>query len=453
MMNLSNKTGLFFALILCFSSASAWAQGRPVSLEEGLRLALSRNETLLMAQEDLEQSRQRIREAYADALPQLNAAMSYTRNHFLPSFLFDTPQGQQQVTVGARNNLTGSIGIRQPLYSGGKTMAALNIARLYRRFSEETVRKTHQQVHADVETAFYDLLLSEELVRTTRLALARARANFDRVEKLRQAGRVSDYDLLRAQVQVSELRPDSIQAENSAVLAALAFKNLVGLDPREPVSATGVFREISALGESDGDDLVAQSLTVRPEMRQQNLEVQMRVKAETISQSGSRPALDLLVNGQWEAQKNDFNFSANDFRKSWFSGLSLSIPIFDGFRTGAQVAHARADSRKAALAKRQLERAIRLSVLQMHQQQQEAKLRKTAQEQTVALAQKGLRIAESRYENGVGTQLEIIDAHLTLQRAEAELALARRDLAVALVRLEYQVGILGEDTNSKEPSP
>lgn len=413
-------------------------------------MALSRNETLLMAQEDLEKSRQHIREAYADALPQLDASLRYTRNHFLPSFLFDTPQGQQQVTVGAQNNITGSIGIRQPLYSGGRTIAALNIARLYRNFSAETARTVRQQVHADVETAFYDLLLSEELVRTTRLALVRARANLDRVEKLRQAGRVSDYDLLRAQVQVAELRPDSIQAENGAVLSALAFKNLVGIDPYEPVSAAGAFRETSPLDQTGGDDLVAQSLTSRSEMRQQNLEVQMRLKAETISQAGSRPALDLLVNGQWEAQKNSLDFSADDFRKSWFSGLSLSIPIFDGFRTGAQVAQARADSRKAALAKTRLERAIRLSVLQTHQQRQEAHLRKTAQEQTVALAQKGLRIAESRYENGVGTQLEIVDAQLTLQRAEAELAMARRDLAVALVRLEYQVGILGEHSKSED---
>ena len=451
-MNLSNKVPLFFPLVLWFFSASLFAQGtpRPISLEEGLHLALSRNETLLIAREDLEKSRHQIREAYADALPQLNASLSYTRNHFLPSFLFDTPQGQQQVTVGARNNLTGGIGIRQPLYSGGKTMAALNIARLYRTFSEETTRKAHQQVHADVETAFYDLLLSEELVRVTRLAISRARANLNRVEKLRQVGRVSDYDLLRAQVQVAELRPDSIRAENGMALAALSFKTLVGIDPHEPISAQGAFREISPIRTADGDDLLAQSLVSRPEMRQQNLEVQMRLKAETLSQANARPSLDLLINGQWEAQKNSFDFSTDDFRKSWFSGLSLSFPIFDGFRTGAQVAQARADSRKAELTRSQIERAIRLSVLRVHQQCHEAELRKTAQSQTVALSRKGLRIAESRYENGVGTQLEVIDAQLTLRRAEAELALARRDLAVALVHLEYQVGILGEAPISKE---
>jgi len=71
--------------------------------------------------------------------------------------------------------------------------------------------------------------------------------------------------------------------------------------------------------------------------------------------------------------------------------------------------------------------------------------KKSAQIQAVDLARRGLEIAESRYENGVGTQIEVIDGQLSLQRAEAELARAKRDLAVALVHLELSAGILGEE--------
>jgi outer membrane protein TolC len=158
----------------------------------------------------------------------------------------------------------------------------------------------------------------------------------------------------------------------------------------------------------------------------------------------------LLINGQWEAQKNDFDFSSGDFNQSWFSGLTLSVPVFDGFRTGAKVAQSHADLRRAELLHQQIERSIHLSVLQAQQQCQEAQLRKNAQIQTVDLARRGLSIAESRYANGVGTQLELIDAQLSLQRAEADLAIAQRDLAVALVQLEYRVGILGEDLTSTQ---
>lgn len=424
------------------------AHSRSITLEESLQYALVHNETLQMAREDLGKSQQQIRQAAADAFPQLNATFSYTRNWLLPSLIFDTSQGQEQITVGAPNNLTSTIGISQSLFSGGKTFAALRIARLFTQFSEETLRSTRQQVHTEVETAFYDLLLAQELERVSRSSVNRARANQSRVEKLHRAGRVSNYDLLRAKVQVAELQTDSIRAQNSLALSTLTFKNLTGLDPDLPIEPQGIFRKTSTLPLGNGENaLIALSMRLRPAVRQHQLEVQMRQKAEIVMQSESRPTLDLLVNGQWQAQRDDFGFKASDFRQSWFSGLTLRIPVFDGSRTRTQVAQARSDTRRAKLALKQTERAVRLNVMQSWRSLQEARARNGAQIQAVDLARQGMIIAESRYNSGVGTQLEIIDGQLTLQRAEAELARAQRDVAVALLYLELSTGMLGEPTH------
>ena len=150
------------------------------------------------------------------------------------------------------------------------------------------------------------------------------------------------------------------------------------------------------------------------------------------------------------AKKNEFDFAKGDFRQSWFSGVTLKIPIFDGFRTRAKVAQARADTRRAELARKQTERDVRFTLVQARRNVLEILARKRAQMQAVDLARQGLKIAESRYENGVGTQLEVIDGQLTLRRAEAELARAKRDFAVALVHLERGAGILGEPNISKD---
>lgn len=423
------------------------AHSRPMTLEESLQHALSHNADLQIAREDLHKSRLQLREGMADFLPQFDITLQYTRNYLLPTFFFDTPAGQQQFTVGAHNNLSGTVGIRQPLFSGGKSFAGLRTARLFEAFSMERVRAVRQEVHARVETAFYDLLLTWELVRVNKLSVARARANFRRVEKLREAGRVSDYDLLRAQVQVAELRTDSMRAENARVLAALAFKNQIGLDPGETIAPQGTFRrETDLLSRGTEADLIDFATRMRPLARQHRLEVEMRQSAETIARAESRPTLDLIVNGQWQAQKNEFDFARDDFRQSWFSGVTLKIPIFDGFRTRAKVAQARADTRRAELARKQTERDVRFTLVQARRNVLELLERKRAQMQAVDLARQGLKIAESRYENGVGTQLEVIDGQLTLRRAEAELARVKRDFAVALVHLERGAGILGEPT-------
>ena len=427
------------------------AHSRPMTLEESLQHALSHNEDLQIAREDLRVSRLEIRKGMADFLPQFDVTLRYTRNYLLPTFFFDTPTGQQQFTVGAYNNLSGAIGIRQPLFSGGKSFAGVRVARLFEAFSTEQVRAVQQDVHARVETAFYDLLLAWELVRVSELAVARARANFRRVEKLREAGRVSNYDLLRAQVQVAELRTDSIRAENARVLAALAFKNQIGMDPGEPIAPHGTFRrETDLLSRGSEAELLALATRMRPLARQRRLEVEMRQSAEAVVRSESRPTLDLIVNGQWQAQKNEFDFAKDDFRQSWFSGVTLKIPIFDGFRTRAKVAQARADTRRAELAQRQTERDVQFTLVQARRNALEILARKRAQMQAVDLARQGMKIAESRYENGVGTQLEVIDGQLTLRRAEAELARVKRDFAVALVQLERGAGILGEPNTSKD---
>lgn len=436
-------------LLLAFGLPKA--HSRPLTLEESLQHALSHNEDLQIAREDLHDSRLQIREGMADFLPQFDLTLQYTRNYLLPTFFFDTPAGQQQFTVGAHNNLSGTIGIRQPLFGGGKSFAGLRIARLVAAFSTEQVRAVQQDVHTRVETAFYDLLLAWELVRVSELAVARARANFGRVEKLREAGRVSNYDLLRAQVQVAELRTDSIRTENARVLAALSFKNQIGLDHGEPIAPHGTFRnKPDLLSHGTEADLIALATRMRPLARQRRLEVEMRQRTETVARAESRPTLDLIVNGQWQAQKNEFEFAKGDFRQSWFSGVTLKIPIFDGFRTHARVAQARADTRRAELARKQTERDVRFTVVRARRNVLELLARKRAQQQAVDLARQGMKIAESRYENGVGTQLEVIDGQLTLQRAEAELARARRDLAVALVQLERSAGILGEPNVSED---
>lgn len=431
-------------LFLFFSLPRAYS--RSITLEESLQYALSHNEDLLIAREDLDKSRQRVRHAVADVLPQLDITMQYTRNWLLPTFFFDTPAGQQQFTVGAHNNLIGTVGIRQPIWGGGKSFSAMRVARLLQQFSMEKIRAAKQRLHTQVETAFYDLLLARELTRVSKYSVARARANFKRVEKLREAGRVSDYDLLRAQVQVAELLTDSISTENVRVLADLAFKNQIGIDPNEPITPHGTFREKShLLSTSTETALIDLSMQMNPIISQYRIEVEMRQHAETIARAESRPTVDLIVNGQWQAQKNEFDFVKDDFHQSWFSGIAINIPIFDGFRTSAQVAQARSDTRQSELVQKQTERDVRFNVLQAWRTFLEVRAKKSAQIQAVDLARRGLEIAESRYENGVGTQIEVIDGQLTLQRAEAELARTKRDLAVALVHLELSAGTLGEE--------
>ena len=144
-------------------------------------------------------------------------------------------------------------------------------------------------------------------------------------------------------------------------------------------------------------------------------------------------------------QSNDLRFSSDETQESWVTGLSLSVPLFDGLRNRALVNKAKVDKRKAEIQIDQLHKQVRLDIRQAWFDVKASTERAAAQAQVVTQAEKGERIARSRYGNGVGIQLEVLDAQLVLSRSKSNLVRAERDRAVSIVLLERAVGVKRED--------
>ena len=424
------------------SSVSASSAEEPLVLDlaMGLALAQKNNELLLQAHIDLIRSREEIRAARSAGLPQLAASVNYDRNWLLPSFIF----AGNAVRIGSENNINGRISMRQTLYAGGGISAAKDIARRQFAMSGETERATQQLVIATVVERFYELLLAHELVKVAQLSSEQARRNLVQVQARRRAGRASEFDQLRAQVQVSSMRADSIRAENDKRLAEMALKDAVGLPLDQPLEVRGSFRTETSLDLADLDALLERSLSRRPELERVAHQIKLQERTIAAEQAASRPSLEAVAIGQSQFQSDEFDVGDKEWRKSWNTGLVLQVPLFDGQRTGARVAQARQDLRWVKYERQRLEREVRLQIQQAWYDAQEASERIEVNRDAVLQAEKGMQIAESRYANGVSTQLEILDAQLALVRAQTERATARRDRALSLMRLEMAVGVLGE---------
>jgi HAE1 family hydrophobic/amphiphilic exporter-1 len=434
----------FFSIaFLLFTSLVVDAAGREVltlDINKGVALALENNERLIQANIDVVYSREGRRLARSEGLPQLGASLNYNRNWLLPSFVF----AGNPVRIGTENNLTGTVTLRQRLYSGGRVSAAKDVASYQVAIMGETERETRQLVVAAVEERFYDLLLAGELLKVAHLAIERARRNLAQVIAREQAGRGSELERLRAQVQVSSMRADSIRAENQSRLAAMALKDIVGTDLDQPIEVSGSFRERTRLNLDDFQGLLDTGLSERPEWQRIEQQVDLQERTVDAERAVARPILDLVATAQTQFQSDEFDVADKAWRKSWNTGVVLQIPIFDGHRSGARVAQAKQILHRAQYDRQRVEREIRLQIQQAFYDVEEAGERIEANRDAVLQAQKGLQIAESRYVSGAGTQLEILDAQLALVQTGTENAMARRDRGLALMRLERSVGILGE---------
>lgn len=434
----------FFSIaFILFTSLAVDAAGREVltlDINKGVALALDNNERLIQANIDVVYSREGRRLARSEGLPQLGASLNYNRNWLLPSFVF----AGNPVRIGTENNLTGTVTLRQRLYSGGRVSAAKDMASYQVAIMGETERETRQLVVAAVEERFYDLLLAGELLKVAHLATERARRNLAQVIAREQAGRASELERLRAQVQVSSMRADSIRAENQSRLAAMALKDIVGTDLDQPIEVSGSFRERTRLNLDDFQGLLDTGLSERPEWQRIEQQVDLQERTVDAERAVARPILDLVATAQTQFQSDEFDVADKAWRKSWNTGVVLQIPIFDGHRSGARVAQAKQILHRAQYDRQRVEREIRLQIQQAFYDVEEAGERIEANRDAVLRAQKGLQIAESRYVSGAGTQLEILDAQLALVQTRTENAMARRDRGLALMRLERSVGILGE---------
>jgi outer membrane protein TolC len=430
----------FFIFFYILAVPLLGAETLVIDVEKGVALALNNNERLLQAKIDVVHSREGQRLARAGGLPQLEASINYNRNWLLPSFVF----GGNAVRIGTENNLTGAVTMRQRLYAGGGVRAAMDMADRQVAIMGETERETRQLVVAAVEERFYDLLFAGELLKVVHLAIERSRQNLHQVVSRGQAGRASEFDRLRAQVQVSSMRADSIRSENDLRLAAMALKDIVGIDLDQPIEMRGTFRIDTSLDINDLQGLLDRGMANRPELARIIRQLEYQERNVEFERAAGRPLLDLVATGQTQFQSNEFDLADKEWRKSWNTGVVLNIPIFDGKRTGARVARAKQSLRRAEYERKRLEREVHLQVQQAYYDVEEASERIEANRDAVLQAEQGLRMAESRYANGAGTLLEILDAQLALVQTRTENAMARSDRGLALMRLERSVGVLGE---------
>jgi outer membrane protein TolC len=255
--------------------------------------------------------------------------------------------------------------------------------------------------------------------------------------------------LLRAEVAVANLRPDVINAEDTHVLAMNNLKIAMGIPFSEEIAVDGSL-EFHAVPDSIpamATDLV---LDANPSISALRLQADVNRAIVSAQWSEYLPTLSAFGNYQLQAQKNDFRFSTNNFVGSILVGLTLSVNIFNGLQTNARVEQARIDVRKTEEQISGLEKNLRTLTQSLTQRLQRARERVAAQLKTVEQAERGYRIATTRFLSGSGTQLEVNDAQLALTRSKVNRIQAVYDYLVAATELDQVLGRVPEYVKGEE---
>lgn len=446
-----------------------------LSLDEAVRRALGQSEEIRLARSQVELAETQVREARAGALPQVNAQVGYTRT-FASSFsggggftlpdslrfepdstapleervryleenaplaglgglgsLFgDLPFGQENAYQAT---LTGS----QLLYSGGRTGAAMRIARDYREVARLTLAEQSADIELQVRTAYVQALLAQELAASAQQALEQAEA-FLAQERLRlSAGRASELEVLRAEVSRDNLRPQLVQAQNAAELASLDLKRLVDIPLDAPLRLTTPLDVPSA--EALARPVIeAEAVSRRASVAAAERQVSIAEQNIRIARGAFLPNVSLNMNyGRLLYPSSPFDFSG-DWRTDWTAGVNVQIPLFSGGQRTAQLQRARVQADQARLQLSQLREGVQLQYEQAAGERERARTAIAARQTTVQAAQRVYDLTVLRYQQGLATQLEVSQARLELLQARTNLAQAVSDFLIADASVLRAVG-------------
>ena len=403
-----------------------------LTLPEATALALRQQPTIRSAQGSFTAAQARVPQARSFYFPRFDLQAGVQSSEFRSA---TTNNRQRSESTFA--TVTG----RQLIYDFGKTSALVDEAQAGSRVASGELERVRDLVVQNVRQSYFDLLRARRLVGVADAAMARSELNLRSARGFFDVGTKPKSDVTRAEVEVANARVDVIRARNLVRLTETSLANALGLEATVPIEIDDILTYEPVV--LDSTQLLAEALGNRPELRQS----QSRLDAARAQLNGARARYlpDLTLNGSAGMASDDAVVSTDGvsgvaFADTWSITGQLTWNLFEGFFTQHRVKETQALVETARANYDTVELQVRLEVEQAYIAVTEAGERFGATEKAVESAQENLRLAQGRYDAGVGTILELTEAQLSLTNAEAESVRAVTDYRVGLAILDRVVG-------------
>lgn len=449
--------GMLFATTPLRAQVPATGDTITLDWDSAWHLALKQNETLQIARNNETAARQKVREAYSAAMPTVDYSGTFNHYFEIPSTIFTLPSSMSpsgsplrvKTQFGSENNISMNVQLTQPLWLAGKVGYGLKAAKTYKELSGYQVKVASEDLHVQLMQTYYGAILADRGLAVAQESLNQATDHLNQVQQMHQQGVASDYDLIRAQVAVSNLKPNVSQAEANRDLVYKSLKNMLGMDVDKPIKLVDNLEEAIAPPTLDYEDASAAALHQRVELRQLDLQEQLyEIEYKVNKRNVLWPNLLAGLRFESSAQAQDMKFGKYEFLNGYGGQVILQIPLFDGFSSHWKAQQSKISIRNTKLQRDQLERGIRLQVFEALRTYQRSSEELNAAKESLGQAEKGYSIAESRYQSGVGTQLESLDAQLQLNVSRVNLLQAEYNLLIARANFDRASGSRFVDNDS-----
>ena len=442
---------IFFFIFLSFTANYA----QQISLEDAVEFALVHNQKIKQYEAKLEQKKYQNLEAFGNFLPKIDLVGSYTHlndpltidldpirqamiqmqssNQVEFANIYNILQGnaslndqeraglyQQyssnlnellpafQETLKKQDYKTATIVGIQPLFTGGKILAAKKYASLEEESAQIELKQICDEVINETTQKYLAVVLVKDIINVREDVINLTIKHRDRADKLLKQGLIANYNLLRAEVAVADAEKNLGEDKNKLDLAYLSLKSTMGLDLTENIEISDSLYFIESnerldtlLSSAEAKNLVLQLLEIKKDEADEKFNVERSNFLPTVAAFGKYELYPEYL---------------SSLEPRWAVGISLSFNLFNGLKDYSKIQAANYLIDEVSYLQTDIKRKIELLVNKNFVDVTNAKEKYIKNQTTTKLANENLRLNNKRFDTGLGTSLEVVDANLSYEK-------------------------------------
>lgn len=485
-LRLGKKTGILLLAILFpfIGNAQGQESQAPIelTLDKAIEIAFSENPSIKIADVEIKKKKYARRSAQSALYPQIDAVGQYSRaikkqvvymdfdmsSSFLPIFsglettfqqtnpdtyspgqlmdninniqLPEDPNARSDggLEMGKDNTWAGGFQLNLPVIVP-TLWKSLELSSVDVELAVEAARSSKINMVNSVSKAYYQVLFAQDAFNVLEKSYSNAVLNHENIKLKYEQGVVSEYDLIQADVNAKNIKPNLIQARNALNLATLSLKALMGIDMEQEIEVTGSLLDYE-------ENLYAELLSLNPSLENNSDLIQFDLQNKQLQKSLELyraqylPTVAISGNYMFNSMYDD----ADDERPGSPSSslnVSVSIPIFDGFKKRNEIKQAKVALQQMQWQREDVVRNLNLAVTNSINNMTNYVEQVMSTKDVVAQAQKGYEISQKLYDTGMGTLLDLNSAQLGLTQASLAYNQAIFNFLTSKADLEKTLGV------------
>lgn len=408
-----------------------------LNLPKTVQMALDYNRDIKNSQYALKKAEYAINQAQAGKKPTVDYNFGAQRSRATDAATYSRAASLMGGANSVSNAFSNGISVNIPLYTGGLVEGKIDVAKLGKTSAQEEILRVEQATKYSAIEGYYGLLAYQELQGVYHEAVDNLQGHLDNVQAQYNVGTKAKVDVLSSDVSLANAKTTAITADNNVAVAESNLNNILGLPLETKLNLADHQLPFDTYNISL-QEATDYAMKYRPEVLQAAIAVQEAERNIDIADAGNKPTVAITGGNDWA----DNTFPGIDANKrSWKVAAGVTYNFYDGGATKAKVNQVKQDLLVARETEQKTREAVQLEVKQAYLNIRSAAQKVEETQTVVDQARENYRIQNIRYQAGVGINLDVLDAQLSLNEAQVNHIQALYDYNVGIAKLEQVMGV------------